>query len=134
MPNFRCSYQKLCSILQAIFITVMASIAPPKANPCFLSRNNLQRLKITQNRAIKIPFFSELSSRRLVSVCSNNPDLGSTKMDQTVSGFGSGTRGPPILNASSSPSTAIDFLTLCHRLKVCGDLHICIFLYSFERV
>ncbi|KAL8549332.1 hypothetical protein ACS0TY_008251 [Phlomoides rotata] len=91
----------------------MASIAAPKANPCFLSHNNLQRLKISHNRAIKVPFFSEQQSRRLVSVCSNKPELGSIKTDQTIPGFGSGTGGPPI----SSPSAAIDFLTLCHRLK-----------------
>ncbi|KAI3452961.1 hypothetical protein Pfo_009624 [Paulownia fortunei] len=38
-------------------------------------------------------------------------------MDQTVSGFGSGTETSAPSHASSSPSAAIDFLTLCHRLK-----------------
>ncbi|KAK6116389.1 hypothetical protein DH2020_049851 [Rehmannia glutinosa] len=38
-------------------------------------------------------------------------------MDQTVSGFGSGSGSSAHSHTPSSPSAAIDFLTLCHRLK-----------------
>lgn len=115
---------------RAIFIsiTTMASVAAPKAKPYSLSHANFQRLNSSHKFSTKIPFFSDPPSPRLVLVHSNNPNLDSIKMDQTVSGFGSGTESPTDLHASSSPSAAIDFLTLCHRLKVLGELYICMFL------
>ncbi|KAL0327067.1 UNVERIFIED_CONTAM: 5'-deoxynucleotidase hdd1 [Sesamum angustifolium] len=39
------------------------------------------------------------------------------KMDRAVSGFGSGSGCSAHGHSSSSPASAIDFLTLCHRLK-----------------
>ncbi|XP_051144511.1 uncharacterized protein LOC127260690 isoform X1 [Andrographis paniculata] len=95
----------------------MVSIAAAKANPYSYSRNQFQRLKFSQSLSVRIPFFSEFSSPRLVSVNAHNPNLDSNKTDQSVSEFGSGTGSVAHSQACTSPSAVIDFLTLCHRLK-----------------
>ncbi|EYU22602.1 hypothetical protein ABFS82_05G027000 [Erythranthe guttata] len=95
----------------------MASMAAPKANTLSPSPCNFQRLNYPHKNSLRIPFNSESTSPRLVSIHSHNPNLDSIKMDQTVSGFGSGSETLAHSNASSSASSAIDFLTLCHRLK-----------------
>lgn len=101
----------------------MASVVAPKANPLSPSHANIGRLNFSQKLSLRIPFCSCPTSPRLVSIQSHNPNLDSIKMDQTVSGFGSGAEGMAHSDASPSPSTAIDFLTLCHRLKVCGNIY-----------
>ncbi|KAL6577721.1 hypothetical protein OROMI_010049 [Orobanche minor] len=95
----------------------MASAATPKANPYSLSHTNLLRLNASSIFSVKITLFSDPRIPRLVVVQSQNPDLDSIKMDQTVSGFGSGSGSSDHFRASSSSSAVIDFLTLCHRLK-----------------
>ncbi|KAK6133794.1 hypothetical protein DH2020_032505 [Rehmannia glutinosa] len=95
----------------------MASPAAPKANPYSISQTNSQRLNFSQIFSINFPLFSDPRSTRLVSVHCHNPNLDSVKMDQTVSGFGSGSGSSAHSHTPSPPSAAIDFLTLCHRLK-----------------
>ncbi|GFQ01378.1 HD domain-containing protein c4g3.17 [Phtheirospermum japonicum] len=95
----------------------MASAAAPKANPYSLSLTNSRRLHSSSIFSLKIPFFLDPRSPRLVSVQSHNPNLDSIKMDRTVPASGSGSGKSTHLRTSSSPSDAIDFLTLCHRLK-----------------
>ncbi|CAA0822446.1 Unknown protein [Striga hermonthica] len=94
----------------------MASTAAP--NPCSLSRTNVsQRSNFSSTFSFKVPYFSDPRSPKLVSVQSHNPNLDSFKMEQTASGYGSGPDDSARLHASPSASAAIDFLTLCHRLK-----------------
>ncbi|KAL0296789.1 UNVERIFIED_CONTAM: 5'-deoxynucleotidase hdd1 [Sesamum radiatum] len=95
----------------------MASAAAARANPSSLSHTNFQRLNSSHKFSIKIPFFSDPPTPRIVSLHSNNPSLDSMKMDRAVSGFGSGSGSSAHAHSSSSPASAIDFLTLCHRLK-----------------
>ncbi|KAL0372558.1 UNVERIFIED_CONTAM: 5'-deoxynucleotidase hdd1 [Sesamum calycinum] len=95
----------------------MASVAAARANPSSLSHTNFQRLNSSHKFSIKIPFFSDPPTPRIVSLHSNNPSLDSMKMDRAVSGFGSGSGSSAHAHSSSSPASAIDFLTLCHRLK-----------------
>lgn len=70
--------------------------------------------------SVKIPFFDGPLRSRFVSVCCHNPNSDSFIVDQTVHG----SKNPAHLAddhpqaSASSPSSAIDFLTLCHRLKV----------------
>ncbi|KAL6566419.1 hypothetical protein OROGR_002034 [Orobanche gracilis] len=94
-----------------------SAAATPKANPYSLSHTNLLRLNSSSIFRVKITLFSDPRSPRLIAVQSQNPDLDSIKMDQTVSGFGSGSGSSDQFRASSSSSAVIDFLTLCHRLK-----------------
>lgn len=97
----------------------MASAAAPKANLYSLVNTSSQKIGFSHKVSVKFPFYSDSSTSRLVTVLSNNPNLDSIKIDQTVSGFGSGPGSPESSHASPSPSAAIDFLTLCHSLKVC---------------
>ncbi|KAL2546551.1 Metal-dependent phosphohydrolase [Forsythia ovata] len=95
----------------------MASVAA-KANPYSLAAPSSHcQFSFTHKNSIKFPFSSHPPSPRLISVRSHDPNLDSIKMDQTASGFGSGTGKQIHIDASSSPSASIDFLTLCHRLK-----------------
>lgn len=69
--------------------------------------------------SVKIPFFHGPLRSRLVSLCCHNPSPDSFIVDQTVPASRNPTHLPddcPQASASS-PSSAIDFLTLCHRLK-----------------
>ncbi|KAH6805431.1 Metal-dependent phosphohydrolase [Perilla frutescens var. hirtella] len=95
----------------------MASAAAAKANPFPLINTNSRKIGFSHKFSIKFPFYSDPPSPRLLAVHSNNPNLDSIKMDQNVSGFVSGPGNPKSSHASPSPSAAIDFLTLCHRLK-----------------
>ncbi|XP_057809925.1 uncharacterized protein LOC131024432 isoform X2 [Salvia miltiorrhiza] len=95
----------------------MASAAAAKANPYSIANTNLQKIGFSHKSPIKVPFCSDSPSPRLVAAHSNNPNLDSAKMGKSVSGFGSAPGSPESLHASPSPSAAIDFLTLCHRLK-----------------
>ncbi|KZV29345.1 hypothetical protein F511_18496 [Dorcoceras hygrometricum] len=86
---------------------------PPSQSQIF----PLQNLNFSRMFPIKIQFLSDPSSLRLVSVHSHNPQLDSVKMDHTASGSGSGSEIDSHLHEVGLPSSAIDFLTLCHRLK-----------------
>lgn len=79
--------------------------------------------------SVKIPFFDGPLRSRLVSLCCHNPNPDSFIVDLTVPLSKNPTHLPddcPQASASS-PSSAIDFLTLCHRLKV---LFLSFFLFS----
>ncbi|XP_073131521.1 5'-deoxynucleotidase hdd1-like [Henckelia pumila] len=93
--------------------TLKANLYSPSLQQFFPLRNS----NFSCNFPIKIQFFSDPSSLRLVSVHSHNPQLDSIKMDHTASGSGSGSERDTHLHEVASPSSAIDFLTLCHRLK-----------------
>ncbi|KAG8382968.1 hypothetical protein BUALT_Bualt05G0135100 [Buddleja alternifolia] len=104
----------------------MASVAASKLNPYSPSRYHvspIQSLNFSHKFTIKIPFLSDPQNTRLFSVHSHNPNLDSIEMDQNVPGFGSGTQDPTHLHEPGSPSAAIDFLTLCHSLKVCVHVY-----------
>lgn len=110
---------KRVSVASSLLTTAtMASAAAAKANPYSLTNTNPHKIGFSHKFSIKIPFFPDSSSPRLVAVHSNNPNLDSIEMDKAVSGLGSGPGNPESSHASPSPSSAIDFLTLCHRLKV----------------
>ncbi|CAK9157330.1 unnamed protein product [Ilex paraguariensis] len=66
---------------------------------------------------LKLHFFNEPQSPRLVAVRSQNSNSESPVSN--VDGFGSGSKRSAYFDDSeaSSSSSAIDFLTLCHRLK-----------------
>ncbi|MCD7472386.1 hypothetical protein HAX54_013616 [Datura stramonium] len=69
----------------------------------------------------KHPFLLGSQCTKLVSACSKKPIPGSVNLDPSFSNSGSGSSKMDSMNdsaeASSSPSNAIDFLTLCHSLK-----------------
>ncbi|XP_071926318.1 5'-deoxynucleotidase hdd1-like isoform X2 [Coffea arabica] len=80
---------------------------------CYVMRPRLHRF------SVKIPFFDGPLRSRLVSLCCHNPNPDSFIVDLTVPLSKNPTHLPddcPQASASS-PSSAIDFLTLCHRLK-----------------
>ncbi|XP_019176408.1 PREDICTED: HD domain-containing protein 2 isoform X2 [Ipomoea nil] len=100
------------------------SLSPPSHSPYALTHcsNPISRKQVS--------FFFNSRSRnarrgpRPVSLRSQMPDSDSVKADPNGAGFGSGSGSPASLSqdcsaagASSSPSNAIDFLTLCHSLK-----------------
>nr|XP_009609686.1 HD domain-containing protein 2 [Nicotiana tomentosiformis]XP_016515884.1 PREDICTED: HD domain-containing protein 2-like [Nicotiana tabacum] len=101
-------------------------MAAAKANPnsLFLSSSStpyssfppLHRISLN-----KLPFLPRSQCSNLISACSKKPISGSVNLDPSITSFGSGSTKVDSLDesaeVSSSPSNAIDFLTLCHSLK-----------------
>ncbi|XP_004238984.1 uncharacterized protein [Solanum lycopersicum] len=65
----------------------------------------------------KVSFLVDFQCRKLVFACSEKPIPDSVNLDPSISNSGSGSSKNDSDGASSSPSNAIDFLTLCHSLK-----------------
>lgn len=111
----------------------MASAAAAKVSPYSITNANPRKVGLSHKFSIQLPFCSDSPSPRLVAVHSNNPNLDSVKMDKSVCEFGSGPGSAESSHASPSPSAAIDFLTLCNRLKVCPNfvrLHVLVICTS----
>ncbi|RAL37538.1 unnamed protein product [Cuscuta campestris] len=99
------------------FSSLSLSLAPSSLTP---GPNSTR----TSSNQIQLFFNPRSQCARLVSLRALVPDSDSVKTDPSVPGIGSGSRSPISLvdesnggGASSSPSNAIDFLTLCHSLK-----------------
>ncbi|XP_060214936.1 uncharacterized protein LOC132641864 [Lycium barbarum] len=95
-----------------------------KANPNSLSLSSTHYYSCFPTHRISLknfPFLPDFQCRNLVWACSKKPISGSLNLDPSFSNSGSGSSKMDLMNdgveVSSSPSNAIDFLTLCHSLK-----------------
>ncbi|KAH0646244.1 hypothetical protein KY284_034128 [Solanum tuberosum] len=98
-----------------------------KANPnsLFLSSSSsthYSSFPFHQISLKKVSFLVDFQGRKLVFACSKKPIPGSVNLDPSISNSGSGSSKNDSDGASSSPSNAIDFLTLCHSLKFCVEV------------
>ncbi|CAI9096340.1 OLC1v1032452C3 [Oldenlandia corymbosa var. corymbosa] len=90
----------------------------------FLSGNRSLIIPRFPPSSVKIPFFDGPFRSRLGSVCCQNSNSDSVIVNSTsTTGCGAGSKSPTHLTddhpqaSASSPSSVIDFLTLCHSLK-----------------
>lgn len=101
----------------------MAAVATSPSPYSSLRPNSSSRVPNFHRISVKIPFCNARWGKTLVCVGCHNPNL-----DSVVTG--SGSKSPTHLPddhdgqaSASSHSAAIDFLTLCHRLKVALCAH-----------
>lgn len=108
------------------------------SHSCFLSGNRSSLGPRFRRFSVKIPFFDGPLRSRLVSVCCHNPNSDSVVVDSSVSGYGPGSKSSTHFPddhspaSAASPSSVIDFLTLCQRLKVLifGSMKVLIFFLA----
>lgn len=94
--------------------------AKASSSSLFLSSSSTHYSVFPLNRISlkKVSFLVDFQCRKLVSACSKKPISGSVNLDPSFSNSGSGSSKNDCVEAEASPSNAIDFLTLCHSLKV----------------